>query len=151
MGVWQPAGDARLCQQWFGTEAGGTTEHWVIRLHVRRLWARSNLCETGCGPRLKDVNLLQHHFFTLRFFQPQLCIFPIGKPAGVCPILPRLGRASLTEMERSKTLREWRRNCKKKKKKSPPCNYEACRFIGSAFHVELEKYWLWENGCVRVI
>lgn len=62
-GLWQSAGDAPSCQQWFGS---GTTEHWVIRLHVRLLWAQSNLCETGCGPWLKDENLLQHHFLALR-------------------------------------------------------------------------------------
>lgn len=66
MGLWHSAGDAPSCQQWFGAEAGGTTEHWVIRLHVRLLLALSNLSETGCGPWLKVVNLLQHHFLALR-------------------------------------------------------------------------------------
>lgn len=66
MGPRQSAGDAPLCQQWFGAEAGETTEHRVIRLRVRLPWAQSNLSETGCGPWLEDGNLLQHGFLALR-------------------------------------------------------------------------------------
>lgn len=72
------------------------------------LRARSNLSETGCGPWLEDAHLLRHHFFlALRVLTTQLCIFPIGNPASVCPFLPPPGRrASLTEMLPRKTLQE---------------------------------------------
>lgn len=74
-GFRQSAGDDHV-NNGLAPRPGRTTEHWVIRLHVR-------LSETGCGPWLKDAKFATASFFFWgsEGFNHTTLHFPYRKPS----------------------------------------------------------------------